>query len=164
MNIRQLTISTIAVILTAFTLGVTAGPGNKDNRGMSGHEQQKDKPDKQQVVDSREHNRDSDDRWHNDNRDRDDDDGWGRGDYRYNQGWRSNDHKGNENSNRQSDPDSTRGLERAAERRSDNANQHVQSEEERPRRWYDFMTGRDGDRVKNREVTERQSRWWWPFD
>lgn len=174
MNIRQLTISTIAVVLTAFTLGATAGPGNKDNRGKSGHEQQKDKPDKQQVVESREHNRDHDDRWDNrdhddrwdnDGRDRDDNDSWGRGDDRYNHGWRSNDHKGNENSNRQSDPDSTRGLERAAERRSDNANQHhVQSEEERPRRWYDFMTGRDDGRVENREVTERQSRWWWPFN
>jgi len=168
MSINQITITTMAIILTAFTSGAIAGPGNKDNAGKSGHEQQKGKPDKQQVVDSREQNRDWGDRRDNDGRDRDDhkggdnNDGWGWGDYRYNHGWGSDDYRRNENSNRQSDPDSTRGLERAAERRSDNANKNMQTEEERPRRWYDFWP--DKYEQDRHGLAKESRRWWWPFN
>ena len=156
MSINQITITTMAIILTAFTSGAVAGPANKDNPGKSVHEQQKDKPGmtghEHQAVDSHKQ-------------------GWGTGNpdveivVMENQGWRLDNKQGNENSNRQSDPDSTRGLERAAERRSDNANKHGQPDEEY--RWYDFIFGEKivkADKDKNRELAERKPRWWWPFN
>nr|ART36213.1 B474 [uncultured bacterium] len=69
---------------------------------------------------------------------------------------------GNANSNRQADPGSTRGLERAQERRSEQADEHAQSGREH--HWYDFLFGDDGDRDNGKDRAKREPRWWWPFD
>jgi len=79
-----------------------------------------------------------------------------------------NEHRGqngswdNENSNRQSDPDSTRGLERAEERHAKKADEHARPEKER--HWYDSFFGRDDDSHKNKDTAKQEPRWWWPFN
>lgn len=79
-----------------------------------------------------------------------------------------NEHQGqngswdNENSNRQSDPDSTRGLERAEERHAEKADEHARPEKER--HWYDSFFGRDDDSHKNKDTAKQEPRWWWPFN
>lgn len=169
MSINQLAITTLAVILTAFTLGIAAEPDNKGNAGKAAHEQRKDKPVQHQIVDSQKRSWDRDDHRDNDDRyrgeHRDDNDRRGDNDRLDNLGWVNDDYRGNENSNRQSDPDSTRGLERAAERRSDNADQHDRSNRES--HWYDFIFGKDkvkSDEDRLHDVAEKKPRWWWPFD
>jgi len=74
----------------------------------------------------------------------------------------ANEGRDNENSNRQSDPDSTRGLERAEERRSEQADEHARSGKER--HWYDFLFGEDGDKGKGKDMVKKEPRWWWPFN
>jgi hypothetical protein len=91
----------------------------------------------------------------------------------------------NDNSNRQSDADSQRGLERAEERRAEPAETHARaasdtdrgwreylfgqkqdSGEKTERDWYGYLFGRQ-EPDKNDEKHENkdgQSRWWWPFD
>ncbi len=69
-----------------------------------------------------------------------------------------NEQRDNENSNRQSDPDSTRGLERAEERHAAQADKHARPEKER--HWYDFLFGKD----KDKDMAEKEPRWWWPFN
>jgi len=78
---------------------------------------------------------------------------------------RENEGRGNENSNRQAGFDSTRGQERAEERRSDNADQHARSDGEH--HWYDFIFGENkdkGDKDKNHDLAGKKLRWWWPFN
>jgi len=72
-----------------------------------------------------------------------------------------NEHRDNENSNRQSDPGSTRGLERAEERHAEQADEHARPEKER--RWYDFLFGKD-DKDKDKDMAQKEPRWWWPFN
>lgn len=74
-----------------------------------------------------------------------------------------NDSRDNENSNRQSDPDSTRGLERAEERHAEKADEHARPEKER--HWYDFLFGEDGAKDnKGKDMVKQEPRWWWPFN
>ncbi len=73
-----------------------------------------------------------------------------------------NEQRDNENSNRQSDPDSTRGLERAEERQAAQADEHAQPEKER--RWYDFLFGEDEHSDKDEDMVKKEPRWWWPFN
>lgn len=61
----------------------------------------------------------------------------------------------NQNSNRQSDADSTRGLERAEERRSEQADKPPEEA------WYKNIFG---PRKKSDKPDKDESRWWWPFD
>lgn len=91
-----------------------------------------------------------------------------------------------EDSNRQSDPDSERGLERAQERRAPQADAHAQhrtdergwyeylfgkraeAEQKSERDWYGYLFGRQPKEDK-REKKDDDSRddddsWWWPFD
>lgn len=68
----------------------------------------------------------------------------------------------NANSNRQSDPGSTRGLDRAEDRRSAQADGHAQPGKER--HWYGFLFGEDGDEHKAKDRGRKEPRWWWPFD
>lgn len=74
----------------------------------------------------------------------------------------ANEGRDNENSNRQSDPDSTRGLDRAEERRAEQAAEHARSGKER--HWYDFLFGEDGDKDKGKDMVKKEPRWWWPFN
>lgn len=95
-----------------------------------------------------------------------------------------------DNSNRQSDPDSTRGLERAEERRpvhagndTDNTDdgwyeylfgkrQDVETKSERG--WYEHLFGssstesrkekKEKDKDKEKDKEDDDSNWWWPFD
>lgn len=72
----------------------------------------------------------------------------------------------NDNSNRQSDPDSERGLERAQERRAEQADEHSQAggKADKPDEgWYEYLFGKrreDGDKPDKKDDG---SRWWWPF-
>ena len=61
----------------------------------------------------------------------------------------------NQNSNRQSDPDSNRGLERAEERRPEQAGQQSEGA------WYENIFGQ---RKKPGDKKDDESSWWWPFD
>ncbi len=147
MNIHKTTIAATAIILTTFTFGVVAQPGNNDNADRPGQSRHDNKPGMHQSGDARMQDRDDAERGHDTDRSQ-------------------SNHQGNENSNRQSDPDSTRGLERAAERRSDNAGPQGQAEKES--HWYDFMLGRnkkvEGDMESGFETTGKKQRWWWPFN
>lgn len=84
------------------------------------------------------------------------------------------------NSNRQSDPDSARGLERAEERRSEQADAHAQAGKE-DRGWYEYLFGKQDtdkksegswygylfgrpDEVAKPEKKDDDDDWWWPFD
>lgn len=67
----------------------------------------------------------------------------------------------NENSNRQSDPDSTRGLERAEERRAEPAEEHAQAGKDEG--WYEYLFGRPAKKDKAKDQDDDDS-WWWPFD
>lgn len=92
-------------------------------------------------------------------------------------------------SNRQSDPDSTRGLERAEERRPDHADADSNTEDggwyeyffgkrqtaetKTERGWYEYVFGdpavanpdkeKDSPKEENKDEDENSS-WWWPFD
>jgi hypothetical protein len=94
------------------------------------------------------------------------------------------------NSNRQSEPDASRGLERAGERRAEPADAHSQaggvskdsedgwyeyffgkrqaSGKEPDLNWYEYLFGRSAatgkaDKEKD-EQQDKDSSWWWPFD
>jgi len=133
MSTNKLTITAMAVILTAFTQGAAAAPDDKDNPGKARHEQQDVDSHKQgqgnQGSDVEIVVRGENEGWRNE--------GWS-SEGRRSESWVKDDNRGNENSNRQSDLDSTRGQERAEERRSDNVVQHG--------------------------LTEKKFRWWWPFN
>ena len=133
MNTKRLTVTATGVMLTAFVLGAAAAPNTMDHPNKVGHEQRATHPHKEGQG-SQSH----------DNKDRDDDD---------------DEDRDNENSNRQSDPGSTRGLERAEERHSEKAGEHAQSGEES--HWYDALLGRDKN--KDKDMTKKEPRWWWPF-
>lgn len=186
MNINQTTMIILTIFLTTLTPVIAADSVNKGNS-------ERDKLSNLQVVDSQMDGWDDDDHRdydhrhrndHNDNTcwdvtDRRDNDSRIEGKHMNNDdrdinerldnyGERNTDSRNNENSNRQSDPDSSRGQERAAERHSDNANKHMQTEEEqRPRRWYDFIivdNMEDADKDKTDDLTDKKPRWWWPFN
>jgi hypothetical protein len=93
-------------------------------------------------------------------------------------------------SNRQSDPDATRGLQRSEERRAEAADAHSQAggapaqeesgwyeylfgkrqptEEKSERDWYEYLFGKRRDADKPPEQEHRKpdddSSGWWPFD
>lgn len=150
MNIHNITIAATAIILTTFTFGIAAQAGNNDNAVGIGQNQHNNKPVMQQSVDARMQGRDDAARRHDADRSL-----GNRQDY--------------DNSNRQSEPGSTRGLERAAERRSENSeNAGPQGQAEKESHWYDFMFGRnkkaEEGMERGYETTEKKQRWWWPFD
>lgn len=151
MNIHNITIAATAIILTTFTFGIAAQPGNNDNAGRAGQSQHNGKPGMQhQSGDARMQGRDDAARRHDVDQSQ-------------------SNRQGNENSNRQSDPGSTRGLERAAERRSEHSeNAGPRGQAEKESHWYDFMFGRnkkaEGDMERSYDTTEKKQRWWWPFN
>jgi len=150
MSTNQLTITAMAVILTAFTQGAAAAPDDKDTPGKARHERQ-DVDSHKQGQSNQSSNVEIVVRGENE--------GW-RSEGRHSESWPKDDHRDNENSNRQSDPDSMRGLERAKERRSDSADQHARSDGER--HWYEFRFGENKD--KDQKLTDKKLRWWWPFN
>ena len=130
MSTNQLTVTAMAFILAAFTLGAAAAPNDKDNPGKAGPEQRAVNSHKQaqgsqnpaaEIV------------------------------------VRGNESRGRENSNRQSDPGATRGQERAGERRSESADQHARSGE--GRHWYDFFFRGDKDKGQNM-AEKKLRWWW----
>lgn len=101
---------------------------------------------------------------------------------------RRNENKsGNDNSNRQSDPDSTRGLDRAEERRPAHAGNDAGDNDDgwyeylfgkrqnagtkSERGWYEYLFGnsstesrKDKNKDKEKDKKNDDSNWWWPFD
>jgi len=75
---------------------------------------------------------------------------------------RSENKAASDNSNRQSSPDATRGLERAEERRPEQAGSDNNNEDG----WFGsvFDWSDDDKKEKDKDTKEDESNWWWPFD